>query len=211
MEGREFTQMRHVGMLVLAALAFSVPAEAAQITISDTFDWTASTNSSGVTYQQFTDTALPSWTHNLVFVPPAVSFDSAEVELSFAGTRSSTQEVWLLWNSGSVQLGTLNGTGDNAFNNFLQQTFSVPSTLYPVFSTGAWSLGLRLTETASGSNNLFLDYSRLTVKYQDGVVINGNNGDVDIPAVVPEPASMLLVGTGLAGLVARRYRRRRAA
>ncbi len=82
-------------------LLWAGPSQAAQITISDTQNWFSQTNAGGVTYQTFTDTALPSWDHELTFVTPAVSFDSAVVELSFGGTRSSTQEVWLLWDSGA--------------------------------------------------------------------------------------------------------------
>jgi hypothetical protein len=194
----------------LVAFAFVLlwagQSQAAQITISDTQDWVGQTNSSGVTYQTFAETALPAWDHELTFIPPAASFDSAVVELSFGGTRSSAQEVWLLWDSGSVQLGTLTGTGDNSANNIIQQTFNVPTALWPSFAASTWTLDLRLTETGSQSNSIFLDYSKLTVKYQDGAC--EVNCEQPPTAPIPEPATLGMLGVGLAGLAGRLRRRR---
>jgi hypothetical protein len=186
-------------------LLWAGPSNAATITISDVQDWTGQTNSSGVTYQTFSDTALPSWTHTLTFIPPAVSFDSADIELSFGGTRSSTQEVWLLWDSGSVQIGTLDGTANNSANTIVQQTFAVPGELLPAFPANSWALALRLTESDSSGNSIFLDYSKLTVTYQDGVTTP------PVPSTVPEPATLSLFGLGLAGVMARRRMKRRQA
>ena len=200
--------MKLLSLVVVAFVAVFSPgtASGASITVSHLQDWVGSTNSTGVTYQTFTDAALPSWTHVLSFSPPAVSFDSADVELSFSGTRTDRQEVWLLWDSGSTFLGQLTGTGDNSAEDFIQQTFGIPAGLLPSFPAASWSLALRLTESDSGANSIFMDYSRLTVTYQDGITTL----PVD-PIATPEPASMVLLASGLAALAFTRYRSRNGA
>ena len=200
-------KIRGLIAFVFLGLLVATPSEAAQITVIAEKDWDALTNASGVTYQAFSDTALPTWTHSLTFSPPAESFDSAELELSFAGTRSSTQEVWLLWDSGSVQIGTLNGSGNNSANTITAQTFSVPTTLFPAFPATAWTLQLRLTESNTAANSIFLDYSKLTVTYEDGLTEDVVTIDSPVPA--PEPATLSLLGLGLVAVVARHRMKRR--
>ena len=191
-----------VGGVLLLFLCPS-PSNAALITVSDLHDWTGQTNSSAITYEQFSDTAPASWTHTLTFPSMLTSFTSADIEVSFGGTRSSDQEVWLLWNAGSVQIGALSGSGNNSANTLMTQTFSVPVSLLPAFPTNSWSLALRLTGKDGSANDIFLDYSRLTATYEDGLTSSS------APLPMPEPATLSLLGLGLAGVVVRRRLKRK--
>lgn len=197
---------RRLTIGLLAFVLWAAPARASQITVTDLYDWSGQTNSSGVTYQTFAESSPPQWTHTLLFAPPAASFDSADVELSFGGTRNTGQEVWLLWDTGSTLLGQLTSTGNNSADTIIQQTFAIPLSLWPVLPTGSWTLALRLTETKSQLNSIFMDYSRLTVTYQDGVTDPGTPA----PEPVPEPATLTLLGLGIAGASLRKWRTRAA-
>jgi hypothetical protein len=199
---------KRVTIFAVLGLVLSVAtARAATITVQDLEDWAAATNSQGVTYTAFLETDLPSWTHTLTFAPPAVSFDSVSVELRHSGNRGNGNEMWLLWDSGSVQLGALSDSSNSPNANYTTQTFSVPNSLLPSLPASNWSLVLRLTETGNDTDNeVYLDYSRLTAVYQSSAREVEAINDVHMP----EPASFVLLATGLVAVAARRFRSRRA-
>jgi hypothetical protein len=199
---------KRVSIFAVLGLVLSVvTARAATITVQDLKDWNASTNSQNRTYTAFQETNLPTWTHTLTFAPPAASFDSVSIELSHSGNRGNGNEMWLLWDSGSVQLGELDSSSNSANASYTIQIFNVPSTLLPSLPASNWSLVLRLSETGDDTDNeVYLDYSLLTAVYQSSVREVEAIDDVHMP----EPASFVLLGTGLMAVAARRFRSRRA-
>ena len=190
---------RHTAAAIAAAaiLGFgSGAAEAAPILVSDTFDWGGP--DAGTT---FTEPALPSWTHNLTFDPEATSFNYAELDLRHVGNRANeNQEVWFLSSMGDVFIGNLSPSANSAsLGSAVIDTFTIPSTLYPIFPTGSWTLALKLGDENTGTtNSITLDYATLRVSYEAASTGGGTT--------IPEPASLLLFG--MAGLAARRVVRR---
>ena len=191
---------RLIPAVLTGCLLLPTSAEATAITLTNTVDWNF--NNTGA--QTFTEPSLPTWTHSVTFNPAAQSFISATVAIRHMGNVANSGELWLMYNgTQSVLVGNLSGSGNSQTGQaFIIDTFQVPAGLLPGgFPIGSWTLALKLTESTSGNDTITLDYSTLTVVYDDGQTV--------VPTVTPEPATLLLFGAGLAAL-AGVVRRRRA-
>jgi hypothetical protein len=126
--------------------------------------------------------------------------------------------------SANLSLDFVNDKYDFVVTGFWDQYISDPTEhIYYAFDGGAWSY---LGEVDNGQYDIGLDVSLLNIDGQLSVALavsNWDNGNTDAwlhksvlsgiaddaPAPVPEPATMLLFGTGLAGIAGLRSRRKK--
>lgn len=140
-----------------------------------------------------------SWTHDLSWLPSGITFLSARLEIRAWGVDNQNDSI----------------RADNQFIGYLTPEllsgvglidfgFSTTISSSPFLVSGLQSDGrLTLTVDPHGTflnpEALSVYYSRLEVTYDDGLDA----------AAVPEPASLFLLGSGIASVVAQRRRRRR--
>ena len=189
------------GFLVLTSQA----ALAVPISFSDTFDWSGSTSNDGlITYVEIADdNKRPftlSFSHSLTFGSEAESILSAQIAITHEKNTGSG-EFWFI-SAGSVPtyLGTLSTS-----NQWTTDIFDLPTALYPEFPASEWELAIILTEDSTGNDKIYLDKSVLFGSYEDGPQPLEATRET---TPVPEPASLLLLGTGLGALGVVAYRRR---
>uniref|UniRef100_I2PZZ4 PEP-CTERM putative exosortase interaction domain-containing protein n=1 Tax=Desulfovibrio sp. U5L TaxID=596152 RepID=I2PZZ4_9BACT len=159
---------------------------------SDTVDFYSSGTYDGHTYQTIYDYPDFSYTHTVDFAHPAVDVTSAFLTLTYADV-SHSGEVWVVQAGNSkTYLGTLDST-----YGWDTETFTIPYALYSSIAGSTWNLLITFDETTSGSDSFKLDKSVLAGCY---------TYDPCDPGTVPEPATMLLLGTGMIGLLGSRKR-----
>jgi hypothetical protein len=155
---------------------------------TDIVDFSGSGTDGTRTYLELSGSGSPEFTyeysHDIYFDPPAQSLNSATLTLSHRGNNANEGEAWLISDTGSVFLGDLaNSTHEDTW---VDQVFYL-SNLLGSISGDTWTLELILHENTTGTDKLWIDKSVLTGDYTAS----------SSSAPVPEPASMLLFGSGL--------------
>lgn len=185
--------------LALSLIALgSVPSQAIILTgnYTDTVDFYKSGSYDGRSYELIRDSPDFSYTHSVNFAYPAIDVTSAFLKLTYADV-SHSGEVWVVQGGSSK---TYIGTLDSTYGGWDTETFTVPYSLYSSVAGSTWNLLITFDETTSGTDTFKLDKSELYGCY----TYDPN------PGTVPEPATMLLLGTGMIGLLGSRKRFKKA-
>ena len=180
-----------VGVLLL-------PGIGAADTFSGSFDWSATGTDSGHTYEAVSDGGVNPFAYAFTvpvdFSPPAEQILTASISLTHKNNKGQGNEIWYIDAGNSTLVGKLSGSE----SGWVTDTFTVPSSLFPAVPTGSWSFAVKLTEGTPGTDVFWVDVSALSGTYNPQ-----STGD---PTGVPEPVSLLLLGSGLVGLAVVRRR-----
>ncbi len=130
-----------------------------------------------------------SYTQILNLPTPALTLNSATLAIKHKGNDNDLSELWYLYGENNIYIGKLG----NSENGTRTDTFTLSSSvLNEIMNNNPWSLYVKLDEGTWFDDGLKLYSSEISGDYT--------------PAAepVPEPASMILLGSALAGLVAKR-------
>jgi hypothetical protein len=202
LENKEAIMKRLLTALVGLGLFFlcSGPSHAIPITEthSDTqsiYDFTGPIKFKGNYYLSVRDKSSLKLDHYPVFDPQGGSVKSGSMTMYYAQVSSNARaEQWSVF-AGGEKIGDLVG---GPTSNWQSQTFTLsPEVINSIM--GSPFLGLMLVEGTKGADKFLLD--KIVLSWELNTVSNGGT-----PAPVLEPSTMLLLGTGLVGLVGVRRR-----
>ena len=150
-----------------------------------------------------------------IFSEGPTALELFEMELYFDASGPSSDA----WSSGDALRFTMNGvsvdfdyasnpiSGTDVFGNeFLAASFAPPSAEFSAFSNFLAVDNSFTLQVQSGDGALFVGFE---LRDSNGSEVFITGGSVDLFSPVPEPSTLLLLGTGLLGLVGYSRRKRR--
>jgi hypothetical protein len=179
-------------VVALAGPAFAVPVE---IPFSETVDFKS------MTWQRRTvdllrdgyprnDNVPYEYSFQLDLEPPGADINEARLSLTHRGNSRSSGENWFIGSEGGELIGRLS----RSTSGWVTDRWVLgPDVLGEIESSNPWSLTVVIRETTGGTDTLYIDLSTLAGRY--------------LP--VPAPAAVLLLSTGLLGLIGIRRLRRK--
>ncbi len=164
----------------------------ARITFKNIANWN---NESNRLYVHLLDTAKDAGVRSFIDDPNP---DNTHVSFTddFVNTRFHNQSNWLV----------ANGTADTLLHTYVDIS-STPSTLVYNFSSSELSALFAYITGTSSAGSFALGFDPDCHFFNDGIKLEIFTSNT---ANVPEPATMALLSTGLAGLYARRRRQQKA-
>jgi len=206
-------QNKVIGLVVLFSVVIVGVASATRY--SDVYDFASSGTYLDRTYSEFSDANSDGYfelyTHTVNFNPGADSVQSASLSLEYAfvdnsqiGSPPILKEIYLFYDENAQQIGSLAGHGDKLWHT---QIFNLDSYIED-FSGTSWAIGFQFQETTNGTDKFYLDKSEFFGDFTP--VTDGESISSVAHALVPEPSTLFLLGSGLVGLAFVIRRKRQA-
>lgn len=191
-------------ILICTILVFAVASTASAIPFSVTHDYALHGTYQNQTYQAIYDIGNRiDWVDTFVFPavdPEAETITSATFSITHVGNIVGTRnaEFWLVTDQGGQSIGNFS---QSVWGSWTTDTFELSdSVIDTMMASNPWSLGIKISEETDCFDWLLVDKATFAGDYTP---VNGSP-----VAPVPEPATMLLLGTGLAGMAAAGRRRK---